>query len=106
MVHPSTTAQRYIFQRFAAKFLTERARKMAERVEKIARSVFHVPINPHSTGYLRHVERTLDEVSSFQRELYYGSVEKGKKQVLVGEVMDFSNEVMTLTARLQSICRS
>ena len=62
LVHPSTQAIEYIREKFFAAALSEEAKRLLPRVEKIVAAAAHRPQNPDSDNYREFCRRTLEEI--------------------------------------------
>lgn len=59
MVHPSTQAVRYVWERFAACWLDGAAQDFLPRWEKILRALSHRPFHPHTPAHQQFLQKLL-----------------------------------------------
>lgn len=76
MVHPSSVAVEYIWERFAESILSERAKSLLPKVMKIVRAAAHRPTNPGSEAHKSHCRaqlRAIEELKevTMEEESYY-----------------------------------
>lgn len=64
MVHPSEVAVDYIAEKFYEVALSNDAKSLKQRVDKIVQATEHRPFNPTSAAYKRFVEQQLEAISA------------------------------------------
>ncbi len=67
MAHPSQTAVSYIWERFGQTALTDKARRMAERAERIAEAAEHRPFDPRSEAHRDFCRAMLRRIEELRR---------------------------------------
>jgi hypothetical protein len=81
MFHPSETAVRYIWERFAETWLEAAARETLEKVVEIQRALNHKPLNPHSKLYKQFLSQTLLNIERLCAKNPYLCLENEVKQL-------------------------
>jgi hypothetical protein len=87
MVHPSAVAVEYIYQKFEARYLSERDKTLRQRIEKLQRGLEHRPQNPEIPSHRFFLERQLSAMTDLTREFPF---------------LDFSGEQARLRPLLDS----
>lgn len=64
MVHPSPQAVEYVWEKFSAAALTDRARAMVSRVQALTRAAEHRPLHPGSEAHKEFCRRTIAEMDA------------------------------------------
>ena len=64
LVHPSSQAVEYIWERFVESSLTADAQRVLPRVEKVVAAAMHRPLNPHSEEYKKFCRRYFEEAKT------------------------------------------
>lgn len=67
MVHPSTQAIDYIYERFADSYMTSDTQALAAQCRDIHRAVHHRPFHPESPQHQQFVEKTLARIQQLQQ---------------------------------------
>ena len=67
MVHPSTQAIDYIYERFADSYMTSDTQALAAQCRDIHRAVHHRPFHPESPQHQQFVETTLARIQQLQQ---------------------------------------
>lgn len=80
MLHPSSTGENYIWDRFCETYLDEASKKTMAGVEKIQKAVNHRPFQTESTAYLTFVKNALRQMDELQKNCPFldFSLEKSK----------------------------
>ncbi len=65
LCHPSMQAREYIREKFFGAILSERTKELLPRIEKIANSVLHRPLNPDSEVFKEFCRRQIEEIDAF-----------------------------------------
>ncbi len=65
MVHPSSVAVEYIWQRFCESYITESTKAQIKGVEQIMRAVAHRPFNPQSEAYAAFCAQQLEQIKLY-----------------------------------------
>lgn len=68
MVHPSTVAQEYIWQRFVETCLSDRTVTIMKQVEDIVRSLSHRPLHPDSDVYQDFLHKILLKINQLKEK--------------------------------------
>ena len=76
MVHPSSLAVDYVWERFAASCLDASARQLMARWEEVQRALEHRPFRPQSDEYKAFLRQTLLKIEAIQKEFPYFDAEK------------------------------
>ena len=71
MVHPSTLAIDYLWERFATTFFDASTCRSARRIEEITKALDHHPLHPESDEYRQFVRQTMLKIQDFQKEFPY-----------------------------------
>ena len=71
MVHPSSLAIDYLWERFADTWLDESARQTARRIEEVHKALDHRPLHPESDEYRRFLRQTLLKIEDIRKEIPY-----------------------------------
>lgn len=67
MLHPSSLAADYIYERFAEAYFDDEALTFCERWRRIAKAMEHRPLHPGSEAHLHFVRQTLSEIHELKR---------------------------------------
>lgn len=68
MLHPSTVAVQYIWQKFKDAFIDKSSLKLASEIEGIISAVKHRPFNPNTKEHYSFVQRTLESITKVKRD--------------------------------------
>ncbi len=71
MLHPSTTAVNYIWQRFTDIHLTPETEPTMNQVDKVRKGLAHRPFNPESEEYRQFLEKLKKELKSLHKRYPY-----------------------------------
>ncbi len=69
MIHPSTTAIQYIWERFRDTWMSEEAIKIMEEVNLIQKSLAHKPFNPDSLQHQEFLKKLEGQIQHLQLKL-------------------------------------
>lgn len=69
MIHPSATAERVIFNRFAESYFDASTKQICEDILKIKKRIDHRPIVAHSKSYINHLDGTLNAIFDFNKRV-------------------------------------
>ncbi|MFI3258683.1 MAG: GSCFA domain-containing protein [Rikenellaceae bacterium] len=67
MLHPSSLAVEYIWERFSEVALSAESREILPRIQKIVRAAAHRPINPKSEAHQNHCRAQLSAIEAIER---------------------------------------
>jgi hypothetical protein len=87
LVHPSALAIEYIWQKFEARYLSERDKILRQRLEKLQRGLEHRPQNPGAPSHRFFLERQLNAMADLVREFPF---------------LDFAEEQARIRQQLQA----
>ena len=65
MIHPSSLAVDYIWQRFSATYFSDETRQVNEEWSQIRRALDHRPLNPETEAYRTFVRQTVRRLEAF-----------------------------------------
>ncbi len=82
MVHPSSVAVEYIWERFGQTMLTDRAREAAAAAEKIAAAMEHRPLRPDTAAFRKFRETMAARVASLA--ILYPEIDFSREQRYFG----------------------
>ncbi len=83
MIHPSTVAVEYVWQRFAETFFSQRTRAINREWEGILKSLDHRPVHPGSESYQTFAEQTMLKLKEFERKYPFISCEEEMRALRV-----------------------
>ena len=75
MIHPSSMAIDYLWERFGDTFFDASTRVAAARIEEVTKAVGHRPLHPDSEDYRRFIRQTLLKIEDIQKEFPYFDAE-------------------------------
>ncbi|MDR1454899.1 MAG: GSCFA domain-containing protein [Tannerella sp.] len=81
MLHPSATAIRYIWERFAETWLDAATRETLDEVDRIRQALNHRPLNPQSEPYKQFLSQTLLRIERLCAKNPYLCLENEVKQL-------------------------
>lgn len=64
MIHPSDVAINYIFERFTETYLTDKAIRTADEIQKIKKSLAHRPLHPDSEEYHNFKKKLSQQIAA------------------------------------------
>ncbi|MEM8565613.1 MAG: GSCFA domain-containing protein, partial [Bacteroidota bacterium] len=65
MLHPSITAEQYIWNKFAKTYFTEKSLLLIKEWNKVRKAIHHIPLNPKSKAHQKFVSETIIKVQQF-----------------------------------------
>ena len=68
MIHPSSVAIDYIWERFSQAFFTAETRQLMQRVERIVTASRHRPFHPQSSAHQQFLTQQLKLIDELERE--------------------------------------
>ena len=68
MLHPNATAIDYVWEKFSEAWISEEARQVMRRVEKIRSGLAHRPFNENSEAHQRFLQRLQSDIDKLQKE--------------------------------------
>lgn len=68
MLHPSTFAIDYIWDKFYNTFFTKETQLLVRKIEKINKSLQHKPVNPHSQQYKNFKKHLRKQMQDFNKQ--------------------------------------
>ena len=83
MIHPSTQAVKYVWEKFAATFFSTETNKVLYEWTKIRAAINHRPFQPDSKAHLNFLESTL------------------KKCIDLGDIINIESEIQEIKARIK-----
>ena len=69
--HPSNTAIRYIWERFAETYMDEQTRQLMKEVSLIQKSLNHRPLNKNNESYKQFITQTLLKIEQLSAKIPY-----------------------------------
>ena len=81
MLHISSVATDYIFERFARVMISDHSLQVAKEVVKIGKAVLHRPVNSSSVEYERFILYNLEEINKLTINFPYLNFANEKKQL-------------------------
>ncbi|MBD8487561.1 GSCFA domain-containing protein [Echinicola sp. CAU 1574] len=83
MIHPSSQAEQYIWEKFSKSFLTNDTQKTVLRIEEIIRSLSHKPFNPSGESHQAFLKNLLQKMEQMTPKIDFTSeVNFVKSQIL------------------------
>lgn len=76
MVHPSSLAVEYIWEKFSETFFSDATIRLMKTVEEINRALTHKPFRPESDGYKDFIKQTLFKIDKLNGEYPYLDFQK------------------------------
>ena len=76
MVHPSSLAELYIWERFSQTFFDNRTREILSEWKEVNKALDHRPFRPHSEEYKQFIRQTLLKIETIRKKMPYFDVEK------------------------------
>ena len=80
MLHPSTKAIEYIWERFDKCYFNEATRLLNTRTAEIARGLAHRPFDPSATAYKQFITQLQQKIEAIEKEHPYIDFENEKRQ--------------------------
>ncbi|MDR0894276.1 MAG: GSCFA domain-containing protein [Prevotellaceae bacterium] len=71
MVHPSTQAIRYVWEKFAEACFTDETKEIARECEAIAKALAHTPVQPQSAAYRHFLQQTAMRIERLKAKYPY-----------------------------------
>ena len=71
MLHPSNLALNFIWNKFSETYFTNDTQKLIAEWQKISQALSHRPYDSHSKEYLEFLNRTIDNLQTFQERYPY-----------------------------------
>lgn len=68
MLHPSTLAQDYIWQRFGETYFSKETHDIISQWQRIYQSLSHKPFDLNSAAYQKFLQRTINDIEAFEKE--------------------------------------
>ncbi|MDR1601736.1 MAG: GSCFA domain-containing protein [Tannerella sp.] len=81
MFHPSETAVRYVFERFAETYMDAETRALLAEVNEIQKTLSHKPFHPASDSYKHFMAQTLLKVEHLKAKTPYICFEKETEEI-------------------------
>ncbi len=69
LLHPTASAQTYIFEKFVEAYMNEEDQKMIESVEKLIKATEHKPFNLQSEEYQKFVQETIGKMEQLHTKI-------------------------------------
>lgn len=66
MIHPTVTAEEYIWEKFTAAYLDETAQNFMQQWQKIRQAIAHKPFNPKSAAHQNFLRKTLAQIKEWE----------------------------------------
>jgi len=82
MLHPSSVAVEYIWERFSDTFFSDETRKINAQWNRIRKSIEHRPLHPNNESYYRFLEETLQRMEAFVQEYPSISCDEEREDLL------------------------
>ena len=76
MLHPSSLAIQYLWQRFSEIFFSNETKQMIISIEEIQKDLAHKPFHPHSEAYQRFLGQIVLKIERLNRKYPYLDFEK------------------------------
>ncbi len=76
MLHPSTLAIRYLWERFSETFFSSQTKQLMAEVEEIERDLAHKPFHPESEAYQRFLEQIVLKIERLGTKCPYLEFQK------------------------------
>lgn len=64
MIHPTTQAEEYIWQKFSTTFFTKHTQELNKDWANIQKAIHHKPFNPQSEEHQNHISKTLTKLKA------------------------------------------
>lgn len=69
MLHPNSTTETYIWQKFTQKYFTQKTQSLAQEWAKINKALAHKPFFPGSAAHLKFLEQTIEKLNRFKHKV-------------------------------------
>ena len=79
LVHPSTEAIQYIWERFVTTYFSSPTVDTMSKVEKLIQAASHRPFNPKSEAHQKFIVKTISSMENLEKEVFGGFEEEKTK---------------------------
>lgn len=69
MIHPNSTAEKYIWEQFAATYFSEETNQLIDTWQKLKKAISHKPFNTDTDSYRMFLEDTLKKLELFNQKI-------------------------------------
>lgn len=91
LLHPSSQAIEYIWERFVRDNLTDEARSIGKEWKEILKALRHKPFQPESEAYKRFIHQTLLKMEQLHRKFPFFDLEKEKLALITNYELQITN---------------
>lgn len=91
MVHPSSLAIEYIWQRFTESCLTKDTQSILKEWNEIIKAINHKPFQPDSEAYSRFIHQTLLKMEQLHEKMPFFDMEKEREELITNYQLRITN---------------
>lgn len=94
MIHPTTQAIDYVWEKFVATFFNEQTFKLNQRIEKIKQAALHRPFNFESQSHQQFIKQQVLQIKQLEKEFPFLNFEEEIQQLLQKSNFEVKSKIL------------